>query len=117
MTPPSLALGLYLEKIEELCRSLDRESLQQCILVLAKQVNPADRRVFLHNLRSVAPGGAHRELAAAMIEETFLMNEIATLRKEIENRMVALADASFWDKSDNDDRQGTGSDIDPKLLN
>lgn len=117
MNRSPLALRPYIEIIEEFCRSLDRDSLQQCLLALAKQVKPEDRQVFLQNLRSILPANEHREVAASMIEETFLLNEMESIRKEIGNRLASLADASDWHDSGDDDRLQARSDKDPELLN
>jgi len=115
MNPSSLALRPYLEILEELCRSLDRNGLQQCILALAKQVQPADRQVFLQNFRTLLPENEHRATAVSHVEESFLMSEVESLRKEIENRLKSLVEIS-WDDSGDDDRHQSNSTNDRKML-
>lgn len=102
MNPPSLSLRSYLETLEEICRPLDRHALRQCILALAKQVRPEDRRVFLQNFRAILPENDHRDAAVAMIEETFLLNEIESIRKEVENRLKSVEEISS--RGDSEDK-------------
>lgn len=104
MTRTSLSLQSYLDTLEELCRSLDRNGLEQCILALAKQVQPADRQVFLQNFRTLLPENDHRSMAVSQVEESFLLSEVESLRQEIENRLKSLQGIS-WDDSAEDDRQ------------
>ena len=116
MNRSTLSLRPYIESIEELCRSLDRDALQQCILALAKQVQPADRQVFLQNLRAVSPENEHRQVAVALLEETFLQSEIENLRQEMGSRLASLAETSSWDDP-GDDERSSWPDGDPELVN
>ena len=115
MNPTSLALRPYLEILEGLCRSLDRNGLQQCILALAKQVQPADRQVFLQNFRTLLPETEQQAIAVSHVEEFFLMSEVESLRKEIENRLKSLEEIS-WDDSGDDDRHQSNPNHDRKML-
>ena len=115
MNPSSLGLRPYLEIIVELCQSLDREGLQQCILALAKQVQPADRQVFLQNFRTLLLKNEHQAVAVSQVEESFLMSEVESLRQEIENRLKSLEKIS-WDDSGDDDRCQANPNHDRKML-
>lgn len=103
MNPSSQALRPYLETIDKLCRSLDRDSLRQCILNLAKQVKRADRQAFLKNLCVQLPGSQHREVDTPKAKESFLLSEIEEFRKEIGRRIESIEDGSYWDDADEDD--------------
>lgn len=116
MNPPPLSLQQYLDNLEELCQPLDRNILQQCILALAKQVKPEDRRIFLQNFRSFLPGSEHRELAASMVEESFLMNEMESIKRAVENRLRSLKEISSFRDSGEDDLQPANSFHDRKIL-
>jgi hypothetical protein len=89
-----MALGAYLESIESLCRSLDREALQQCILALASQVKAEDRQVFLQNFKTLIPDNEHQDLAISGLEESFLLSEIDNIRQEILKRIEFLDESS-----------------------
>ncbi len=116
MNPPSLSLQPYLKILEDLCRPLDRHALRQCILALAKQVRPEDRQVFLQNFRTILPGNDHRDLAVSMIEETFLLNEIDNIRKEVENRLKSVEEISSRGDDNNDGRQSWSETGGKKML-
>lgn len=115
MNDSSLALRPYLENIEELCRVLDRDSLLQCILALAKQVQPGDRQIFLQNFRAILPGNEHRDIALSTLEESFLLNEIEHIRKEIVRRIESIDGGS--PRNADGECHHIYSTKDPKVLN
>ena len=111
------ALRPYLETIENRCRSLDKESLLQLILSLAKQVGTEKRNDFLQTLNSSLPDGEQQKPEPPEIQATDLLAEIEELRQEIETRIESIEDGTYWDDPDDDWDDSDYTDEEPDMLN
>ncbi len=109
----------YLETIEKHCKLLDRDSLVQLILDIAKQVEPGKRNNFLQTFHAELP---QKEIQTASVSKTQLdelLADIEDLRQEILTRIQSIKDGSYWeDPDDEDEWQDSyyGHD-DPDLIN
>lgn len=118
MNPPSPALKPFLETIEDYCRALERQSLITLILGLARQVEPGGRDDFLHLLQCILPGKEEVEGQPGEADVKQVLEEIKSLRQEIQARINSIEDGSYWDDPDEDDWEDSYSyDEDPEPLN
>jgi len=111
------ALRPYLETIEKECQSLDRNSLIQLILDLAKQIDAEKRSDFLQTFHSSLPGREEQKTDPPRIQATKLQAEIEELQQEIEARIKSIEDGTYWDDPDEDWDDSNYNDEEPDLLN
>ena len=112
-----LALGPYLERIEDACRPLSKDNLTAVILSMAKEVEAGRRREFLNNLLSMLPVGASTAAASVFSSETDLLDDIKALKKSILERVDSIEDGSYWDEPhQNDWDEDFYNDEDPDAL-
>ena len=100
MSKNKMALGPFLEKIENLCAPLDREQLLGIIIDLAKEFPTSERRDFLAYFRELVPVGAAAGSdgpgrPGRVDDET--LAAIEELRQSILERAAAIDDGSYWD--------------------
>jgi hypothetical protein len=118
MNTPQPALRPYLEIIEKECQLLDRDSLIQLILALAKQVDPSKRNDFLETFHAELPTKGNRTAAAPKTNMSELTAEIAELHETIQARVISIDDGSYWDDPDDDDWEDSYyRDNDPEPMN
>ncbi len=111
------ALRPYLETIENRCRSLDKESLIELILSLAKQVDTEKRNDFLRTFHSSLPNREQQKTELPEILVTDLLAEIKELHQEIEARIESIEDGTYWDNPDEDWEDSDYTDEEPDMLN
>ncbi|MEW6428730.1 MAG: hypothetical protein AB1568_11925 [Thermodesulfobacteriota bacterium] len=91
-----LALRPYLERVESLCRPLDREALQRLFLSLAREVPAGGRAAFLHDLTGLLAGRTTGE--PAPVRDT--IKRIEVLERQMARRAEAMEDGSYWGEYD-----------------
>lgn len=116
MDTAKLALKPYLEKIEQLCAPLDKESLTRLILDLARQATVAERGDFLGSILALLAGKAQPFPTDSPVFDSGLLKEIAELREEILDRITSIEDGSYWDDPDDDWQDSYYDDEGPDLL-
>jgi hypothetical protein len=118
MTTKQLALRPYLEVLEKHCRLLDRDSLLQVFLNMAKQIKPDKRNDFLHSFLTELPGTEKQMAVSSRTADTALLEEIEDFHQEIKVRLKSIDDGTYWDDPDDDDWDDDYyRDEDPDLLN
>ncbi len=111
------ALRPYLEKIKSHCLPLDKESLIQLILSLAKEVKSRKRDDYSKHILSFLPKNQKKSSNGTQTKE--LLDQISELKQEIEMRIKSINDGTFWDNPDNEEEWDDSYylDEDPDLLN
>lgn len=99
-TPRKIALKPYLEAVREYCRQLSREELIEILLKLAQKEPIRMRGDFLLKIGALASEPAAGPGKNAMSSETALLDRIAVLAEEIETRINAIADGSYYEDPD-----------------
>jgi hypothetical protein len=96
----TIALKPYLEAMKAHCEGLSKEDLIKTILRLAQEVEVGGRGEFLDKIRALSPGAASETRGMETNMEEVLLDRIAALREEIEQRISSIEDGTYWDHAD-----------------
>ncbi|MEK7275337.1 MAG: hypothetical protein AAB110_08770 [Candidatus Desantisbacteria bacterium] len=103
LSQSKIALKPYLEIIKNHCEQLSNEELADVILRLAQEVPVGKRVSFLNKIESCLPGSPSIKKTDLNLREE-LLNNIAALKEEIEERIASIEDGSYgddnWDDRD-----------------
>jgi hypothetical protein len=96
-----MAFGPYLKKIEEICRPLSREELQEIIMSLAREARVHERNSFIEKLEACLPGVQRKQNSALLDEDVF--DGIEALKESILERIELIEDGEYQELEDFDD--------------
>jgi len=99
MKKTKIALKPYLDKIAQHCSALSTEELTGVIISLAKDVPTSARVQFLEKIESCLPGRKPAPVSEVEPLEQIL-DDIEALKENIEERIDAIEDGSYWDDPD-----------------
>ncbi len=102
MKKKNLTLRPFLEKIETYCGTLDQTCLAELILSLARQVEAKNRHDYLEMLLSILPKNNEERSSTIEANLKTCLKGIATLHKEVSNRLESIEDGSYWHDPDDD---------------
>jgi hypothetical protein len=109
-----IAIKPYLETIAAYCDPLTNIQLKEVIFSLAKDIPTSRRSDFLDKIKTSLPdSGSIKMREIAPIEK--ILEDIEALKEDIEERIEAIADGSYWDDPEvwNNDYD---YDVDPNLI-
>jgi len=111
------ALRPYLEEIKSHCLPLDKESLIQLILSLAKEVKSSKRNDYTKRILASLPENQNE--LSPYTQADNLLAEIMELKQGIKMRIKSIEDGTFWDNPDDEEEWDDSYylDDDPDLLN
>lgn len=103
MKEKRIALRLYLEAVENICRPLSKDQLVELVLKLAQDESSSGRLGFLDRIKAWSPGAENMINAVADVDQ--LLDNIQALKEEILERIEAIENGDYealgdWDWED-----------------
>jgi hypothetical protein len=105
-TSGKMALKPYLEAVREHCETLSKEELIESMIELAQEASVGERSVFLDKIRAFAPASAAGSSKARPDFSEALLERIARLREEIEERIRSIEAGDYWEEPEHWDYGG-----------
>jgi hypothetical protein len=105
-TAVKIALKPYLEAVRAHCEGLSKEELVETILDLAGEAPVRERADFLDKIRATAPFSAEGKRKAGTDAGEALIEQLAGLREEIEERIESIENGSYWDEAGYSEESG-----------
>lgn len=99
-TPSKMSLKPYLETVKAYCEGLSREDMVNALLTLAQEVPVQGRGDFLDRIRSFSSGIVSKRKPTGKKTNRVLLERIAALKEEIEERISSIEDGTYWDHAD-----------------
>lgn len=96
-----IAYGPYLEKIEEICKPLSRNELQEIIMAMAREARVHERSMFIEKIEACLPG-KQSQLDTEPTEED-IFDGIEALKESIQERIELIEDGEYHELEDFDD--------------
>ena len=99
-TSRKMALKPYLETVRKHCLGLSKEELVETLLELAQEEPVRGRVDFLDRIRAFAPKSTDRNSRTGKDFAESLLERIAALREEIEERIESIENGDYWEDGD-----------------
>lgn len=95
-----MPLKPYLEAVKEHCEKLSRDELIETLLELAQEAPVRERADFLDRIRAFGPRSVTRKRQTGKDFAEKLLEQIAGLVEEIEERIESIENGDYWDDPD-----------------
>jgi hypothetical protein len=95
-----MPLKPYLEAVREHCRGLSKEELIAAVIEMAEKIPIGGRADFLDKIRGPASRPSHRHGKTGKDFTKSLLDRIAVLQEEIEERIRSIEDGDYWEEPD-----------------
>lgn len=94
-----IAYGPYLEKIEEICKPLSRNDLQEIIMAMAREARIHERSMFIEKIEACLPG---KQSQWDTEPEEDVFDGIEALKESIQERIELIEDGEYHELEDYD---------------
>ena len=94
-----IAYGPYLEKIEEICKPLSRDDLQEIIMAMAREARVHERSMFIEKIEACLPG---KQSQRDTEPEEDVLDGIEALKESIHERIELIEDGEYHELEDFD---------------
>ena len=98
-----MAFGPYLKKIEDICRPLSREELQEIIMGMAREARVHERNSFIEKIKTCLPGGHSHPKSDKGTTEEDILEGIEALKESILERIELIENGEYHELEDFDD--------------
>jgi len=105
-TKSRMPLKPYLEAVREHCETLSKDELIESVLELAQEVSIRERSGFLDKIRAIAPKPVAGRMETGRDLAETLLERIAGLREEIEERIRSIENGDYWEDAEHWDSRG-----------
>lgn len=110
------ALRPYLEKVETICKGLEKEELIWLMVRMAGDNPPDMRQQFLDKLQKYLSLDEELEKRTEPDEEKLLHDDLQSLRQSVLDRIKSIENGSYWDDPDEEDWEIQYYNDDPDIL-